>query len=146
MILNNNILFSIVIPVYNVEQYLEVCVNSILSQKYSYFEIILVDDGSTDNSPQICDALGSSNDKIVVVHKANGGASEARKIGIERARGKYIICVDADDWLDQGILSDAEAIINNNYPDVLVYGLKREDVNGNWKNEILYRTGLYKKR
>ena len=120
MILNNNILFSIVIPVYNVEQYLEVCVNSILSQKYSYFEIILVDDGSTDNSPQICDALGSSNDKIVVVHKANGGASEARKIGIERARGKYIICVDADDWLDQGILSDAEAIINKYYPDVLV--------------------------
>lgn len=141
----SNVLFSIVIPVYNAEQYLVECVNSVLSQNQSEFELILIDDGSTDNSSRICDELSFIYDKIIVIHKINGGVSEARKIGVEKARGDYIICVDADDWLNQGLLSEAKRIILKYHPDVLIYGLKREDAKGNWINEIPYRTGLYTK-
>lgn len=93
------ILISIIIPIYNIENYISECVNSILEQTFKEYEIILVDDGSTDNSPQICDELAKENESIHVIHKENGGLSDARNAGINSAQGKYLMFVDGDDFL-----------------------------------------------
>lgn len=93
-------LISIVLPIYNVSTYLERCLKSICTQTYSNIEIILVDDGSTDNSGEICDAYAARDNRIVVVHKKNGGLSDARNAGIKIAKGKYISFVDSDDYVD----------------------------------------------
>lgn len=90
---------SIIVPVYNVEEYLRKCVESILSQSYHLFELILVDDGSTDGSGVLCDELGRLDSRIRVIHKDNGGLSDARNRGIEVATGKYIMFVDSDDYV-----------------------------------------------
>ncbi len=93
-------LFSIIVPVYNVEAYLRECVNSVLNQTYADFEIILVDDGSPDMCPRICDTYQERDDRVRVVHKANGGLSEARNFGIDAAQGHYILFLDGDDYWD----------------------------------------------
>lgn len=90
---------SVIVPIYNVEKYLDKCVESLLNQTYSEMEIILVDDGSTDNSGKICDAYQERDDRIVVLHKANGGVSSARNEGLKIAKGEYIAFVDSDDWV-----------------------------------------------
>lgn len=90
-------LISLIIPVYNVENYLDECINSILNQTYQKLEIILIDDGSTDNSPSICDEYAKKDPRIIVIHKQNGGLSSARNAGIEIAHGKYLCFVDSDD-------------------------------------------------
>lgn len=96
---------SIIVPVYNVEQYLEECIESIIQQTYKNIEIILVDDGSTDKSRDICDNYSSMDERIIVIHKNNGGLSSARNIGIETAQGKYIIFIDSDDyWIGNNCL------------------------------------------
>jgi len=91
---------SIVVPVYNVEQYLEKCVNSIINQTYKNLEIILIDDGATDSSGKLCDELAKIDNRIKVYHKENGGLSDARNYGVERATGDYIGFVDSDDYID----------------------------------------------
>ena len=93
-------LISIIVPVYNMEQYLERCINSIWQQTYTNLEIILVDDGSTDKSPQMCDEYASKDSRIKVVHKQNGGLSDARNAGLAIANGTYIGFVDSDDWIE----------------------------------------------
>lgn len=95
-----NDLISVIVPVYNVEKYLEQCVDSIINQTYTNLEIILVDDGSIDNSPQICDDYASIDSRIRVYHKKNGGLSDARNIGISKTNGKYITFIDSDDFVD----------------------------------------------
>jgi len=95
-----NDLISVIVPVYNVEQYLERCVNSILQQTYEKLEIILVDDGSTDGSPAMCDAFAKKDGRIKVIHKENGGLSDARNAGLSVAAGEYIGYVDSDDWIE----------------------------------------------
>lgn len=90
--------FSIIVPVYNVETYLEECIDSVLEQSYQDFELILVDDGSTDSSPTICDRYERQDTRIKVIHKANGGLSSARNAGIEKATGDIICFVDSDDY------------------------------------------------
>lgn len=97
-------LISVIVPVYNVQKYLKKCVYSILNQSYKNIEIILVDDGSTDKSPNICDRIAKKDDRVIVIHKENGGVSEARNIGIEKANGEYICFVDSDDWLPKDSL------------------------------------------
>lgn len=92
-------LISIIVPVYNVEQYLNQCVESIVNQSYEDIEIILVDDGSTDTSGYICETLKAKDSRIQVVHKSNGGQSEARNVGISYATGNYLFFVDSDDFL-----------------------------------------------
>ena len=92
-------LLSVVVPVYNVEQYLNTCVDSILNQTYENIEVILVDDGSSDNSGSICDAYAEKDERIKVIHKSNGGLSDARNCGIDAASGEYIIFVDSDDYI-----------------------------------------------
>lgn len=93
-------LISIIVPVYNVEQYLDRCMESILQQTYHRLEIILVDDGSTDSSPAKCDAYAQRDSRIKVIHKPNGGLSDARNAGLELASGDYIGYVDSDDWIE----------------------------------------------
>ena len=93
-------LLSIIIPVYNVEEYLPQCIESVLGQTYRELEVILVNDGSTDSSPDICDAYAKKDSRIVVIHKENGGQDSARKAGIRAAHGEYIGYVDSDDWIE----------------------------------------------
>ena len=92
--------FSIIVPIYNVEKYLDRCVDSLLKQTYQDIEIILVDDESPDGCPQKCDEYKKSDSRVRVIHKVNGGLSDARNAGLEIARGEYIIFVDADDYID----------------------------------------------
>lgn len=93
-------LISIIVPVYNVEQYLDRCVESILRQTYRRLEIILVDDGSTDSSPAKCDGYAKRDKRVKVVHKRNGGLSDARNAGLALVTGDYIGYVDSDDWIE----------------------------------------------
>ncbi|MDE5804225.1 MAG: glycosyltransferase [Lachnospiraceae bacterium] len=90
---------SVVVPVYNVENYLEECVESILQQSFVDFELILVDDGATDASGRICEEFGKKDRRVRVIHKKNGGLVSARKAGVKAARGDYVIYVDGDDWI-----------------------------------------------
>lgn len=96
-------LISVIVPVYNMENYLERCVNSILQQTYEKLEIILVDDGSTDASPKMCDAFAEKDGRIKIVHKENGGLSDARNAGLAVATGDYIGYVDSDDWIEHNM-------------------------------------------
>ena len=105
-----NFLISIVIPVYNAEKYLEQCLNSIKNQTYKNFEVILVNDGSIDNSESICKVFVESDTRFRYYLKANGGASSARNLGLDNAQGNYITFIDADDWVDENHL---EVLINN---------------------------------
>lgn len=96
-----NDLVSIIVPVYNVEKYLNRCIESILRQTYEQLEIILVDDGSPDGCPDICDAWGERDKRIRVIHKKNGGLSDARNVGLANATGEYVAFVDSDDWIHE---------------------------------------------
>lgn len=96
---------SVIVPVYNVERWLDRCVTSIVGQTYKNLEIILIDDGSTDRSSEMCDAWSRLDDRIRVVHKANGGLSSARNAGLGIATGARIAFVDSDDWIDFEMLS-----------------------------------------
>ena len=98
-------LISIIVPVYNVEDYLGQCVNSLINQTYTNLEIILVDDGATDKSGVLCDILAEKDTRIKVIHKKNGGLSDARNAGIDVATGTYIGFVDSDDWIDEDMFS-----------------------------------------
>ena len=95
-------ILSIIVPVYNVADYLPRCMDSILSQSFADFEVLLVDDGSTDGSGDICDAYPNRDSRVRVFHKENGGVSSARNIGLEKSKGEWITFVDADDYLDDG--------------------------------------------
>ena len=94
-----DICISVIVPVYNVEKYLERCLKSIISQTYKKFEVILVDDGSTDSSGTLCDEYKQVDDRIKVLHKKNGGLSSARNIGIEYSKGEYLTFIDSDDYV-----------------------------------------------
>mgnify|MGYP004508460713 FL=1 len=113
--------FSIILPVYNVEKYLEECVKSILSQTFNDYEIILVDDGSADSSPLICDRLAKSDKRIRVIHKKNGGAADCRNVGLDNAGGEYVIFIDSDDFvLSENFLNDIDKALFEN-TDMVLY-------------------------
>lgn len=113
---------SIIIPVYNSTLYLKQCVESILAQTYHNFEILLVDDGSTDDSPMLCDEYAQKDDRIVTIHKQNGGTSDARNVGLEKASGDYITFMDNDDyWSDPDALCDIIKVISETEPDVVMH-------------------------
>lgn len=119
-----NELISVIVPVYNVEQYLEKCVNSIINQTYKNLEIILVDDGATDSSGNMCDELAKSDNRIKVYHKENGGLSDARNYGVERATGDYIGFVDSDDYIDSEMYEKLYEAIKKENVDVAECSLK----------------------
>ena len=98
-------MISVIVPVYNVESYLHRCVDSILGQTYADFELILVDDGSPDNCPKICDEYAEKDSRVRVIHQENGGVSVARNTGLDAVQGEYIAFVDSDDWVSSSYLS-----------------------------------------
>lgn len=107
-------LLSIIVPVYNVEDYLVQCLKSLISQIYPNVEIIVVDDGSTDSSGEICDSFSTSNDNVAVYHKENGGLSDARNYGFARSRGEYIAFLDSDDWAEPSMYSEMISLMEDN--------------------------------
>lgn len=122
-------LVSIIVPVYNVRDYLEKCINSIINQIYKNLEIIIVDDGSTDGSSDICDRFLTVDKRILVIHKENGGVVSARQMGIERARGRYMIAIDSDDWIEPNMISELYALASENNADIVTSGCYRESGN-----------------
>lgn len=118
-------LFSVIIPVYNVEKYLQQCVDSVLKQTFQDFEMILVDDGSNDESPEICDEYAEKDSRIRVIHKPNGGQSTARNAGYRVAKGDYIAFLDSDDfYIHDHVLSQiAEKCASS--PDIVVFKYKK---------------------
>ena len=115
-------LLSIIVPVYNVEQYINRCVDSLLDQgAFDDYEIILVDDGSTDTSGDICDIYAKKHNRIRVIHKKNGGLSSARNVGINEARGEYLMFVDSDDYIKTDVLECLFQYVNNEQLDILIF-------------------------
>ena len=98
--------YSIIVPIYKIEQYITQCIESIIHQTYKNIEIILVDDGSDDNCPVICDEYALKDDRIKVIHKENGGLVSARKAGALEATGDYICCVDGDDYIAENYIEE----------------------------------------
>lgn len=134
-------LFSIIVPVYNVELYLNKCLTSILNQQYNDFEIILVDDGSIDNSGIICDEFAKKNKdkcKCKVIHKINQGLISARRVGLKEAKGDYIIFVDSDDMIRPDMLKQLATTIKETSSDVIIYQWQNMDMNGNLLNYHSY--------
>ena len=124
--MDNQVFFSVIVPVYKVEPYLQKCVDSVLGQTFRDFELILVDDGSPDGCPQLCDAYAQKDDRVVVIHKENGGLSSARNAGMKMARGKYISFLDSDDfWIRRTVLEDLYETILTEQADVVVIKAKR---------------------
>ena len=125
-----NILFSVLVPVYNVEKYIHNCINSVLEQTYSNFELILVDDGSPDNSGRICDQYAANDSRIVVLHKTNGGLMSARRAGIEIAKGDWCIFLDSDDYINPETLDLLNKKATETGSDCIYYGWNNIDDNG----------------
>lgn len=113
---------SVIIPIYNVEPYLCQCLDSVINQTYKNLEIILIDDGSPDNCGAICDEYAQEDDRIVVIHKQNGGLSAARNDGIEKATGEWIAFVDSDDWCETGYYEQLFEALGNKNVDVFCAG------------------------
>lgn len=118
-------MISIIVPVYNVEKYLKKCVNSIINQTYTDFELILVDDGSTDNSREICDEYLLIDRRIKVFHKENGGLSSARNMGLKKAKGEFLTFIDSDDIINKKYLEIMMKTINDNQSDVIICNYER---------------------
>lgn len=122
---DNKDLITIVLPIYNVEKYLKSCLDTILVQDYDNLEVILVNDGSSDNSGKICDEYVKQYDHFSVIHKENGGLSSARNVGLKKAKGKYIIFIDSDDWIAPNMISKLYNLIINNNADISICGFNR---------------------
>ena len=114
-------MISVIVPIYNVEQYLKKCIESIISSTYANLEIILVDDGSTDGSGKICDEFQAKDKRIRVVHKKNGGLSDARNVGLEIARGEFVSFIDSDDYIDSEMFEEVLTQFDKN-TDIVIYG------------------------
>lgn len=118
---------SIIVPIYGVEQYLRKCVDSLLAQDIENYEIILVDDGSPDACPQICDSYAVAHNNVRVIHRENGGLSAARNSGIEIAQGEYVMFVDSDDYIESNVLGGLLAKIEQDKMDVIRYDFRNVD-------------------
>lgn len=118
---------SIIVPVYQVEAYLPACMESIRAQGDQNIEVILVDDGSPDGCPQLCDAYAKEDLRVRVLHKKNGGVSSARNAGLRAARGTWIICLDPDDWWEPGLLKAARTLLQEKETDLLVFSYFHEE-------------------
>lgn len=112
---------SVIVPVYKVENYLDKCITSIQQQTCSDIEIILVDDGSPDKCGIMCDMYADKDSRIVTIHKKNGGLSDARNEGIEKATGKYLLFVDSDDWIDENLIERTVEVAEKNQADVVMF-------------------------
>ena len=125
-----NPLISVIIPVFNVVRFCPKCIHSILSQTFQDFELLLIDDGSTDGSEKLCDRLASENERIQVFHIKNSGPSNARNVGLKHAKGKYIYCMDSDDYLEKNAFAKVVEEMEKGY-DMVSFNFIREDEEGN---------------
>ena len=133
-----NELISVIIPVYNTEKYLEQCLDSVAAQTYSNLEIILVDDGSTDGSGKICDLFAARDERVKVIHKENGGVSEARNAGIGISTGRYISFIDSDDFMYPDLIRKLYERITETSADLCICGRDLRDTDGNvvWVDRV----------
>ena len=138
-----NQLISVIVPVYNVEKYLNRCIDSILNQTFKQIEIILVDDGSTDNSPIICDEYCDRYKNIKVIHKENNRVAAARNDGIKIATGKYIALVDSDDWIEPNMLEEMYNKAEEFHTDMTMCDLKKVGVESEYTVSQPIREGYY---
>lgn len=115
---------SVIVPVYNAEKYLSKCIDSVLAQTFSDWELLLIDDGSPDRSGEICDEYAAKDSRIRVFHKQNGGVSSARNLGLDKAKGEYVTFVDSDDFLDSSYLTDF--FVSNKRADLYIQGFKNQ--------------------
>ena len=126
----DEIKISVIVPVYNVEKYLRKAVDSILSQTLTELELFLVDDGSTDSCGKICDSYAAEDSRVKVIHKENGGAPSARNMALDRACGKYVFFMDADDWAEPDMLMDMYAFAERDYAQIVVAGFYIDTYSG----------------
>lgn len=142
----NTEIVSVIVPVYNVEPYLKKCLNSILSQTYKEFELILVDDGSTDNCGNICDDYKKRDARVRVIHKENGGLISAWKTGLENARNELIMFVDSDDWVDHTIIERLLDEFKRSSADVICCSYYHEFINKSVPDHHSVLDGVYQKK
>ena len=141
---SEEILISVIVPIYNVESFLGKCIKSIQEQTYSNIEIILVDDGSTDGSEVICDEFAQTDKRIKVIHKQNGGITSARKAGVNIAQGKYIGFVDGDDWIENNMYETMLKSAEENHVQIILSNMYRHKFTGEitvWESDIA--AGIY---
>lgn len=138
-------LVSIVIPVYKTQAFLGQCIESILSQTYHNLEIILVDDGSPDQCPQLCDCYAAQDNRIKVIHKENGGITSARKAGISVASGAYVMSVDSDDWIEPETIAVCISTALQTRADCVIFDYTREYSNKSIQNHLFQNSFSYDK-
>lgn len=144
--INKALFISIIVPIYNVDPYIERCLNSILNQSYDKFECILVDDGSTDNSGMICDRFAAQDSRFIVIHKKNGGVVSARKAGLERASGQFIGSVDPDDWIEKDYYENLIKIQQETDGDIIAGNHHRNIGSESYIIRNKIPTGIYDKK
>jgi glycosyltransferase involved in cell wall biosynthesis len=128
--------FSILVPVYNVQAYLDSCINSVLNQSYANWELVLVNDGSTDSSAHICQQYADKDSRIQLVHQENRGLLSARRTGIKQARGEYLLFLDSDDFLATDLLAYLHAIIQEHaHIDLILFNYKKVNMSGQFMYE-----------
>lgn len=138
---------SVIVPVYNVEKHIQRCIESLLKQTYKNFEILLVNDGSTDNSGNICDEYKARNKQIRVFHIKNSGVSNARNFGIENAAGEYLQFVDSDDFVEETYIENMVKKSRENNSDLVICGIKQVSFNGNNVKKIISKSeGWFSKK
>ena len=135
--------FSIIVPVYNTEQYLPKCIESILNQENSDLELLLVVDGSPDASLSICEAYKKTDYRVTVINKENGGSTSCRKAAANVAKGDYVICIDSDDYVDSDYLRYTTSIIEEYTPDIISFGLTTHDHGKNYTILDPVEEGIY---
>ena len=124
--MNTEALISVIVPIYSIDKYIGICIESIIKQTYRNLEIILVDDGSPDKCPEICDLYASKDSRIKVIHKPNGGLVSARKAGLLASHGEYIGYVDGDDWIDSEFYQSLYSAITKYDADIAIAGFSRD--------------------
>ena len=124
-------LISVIVPIYNVQKYLEKCIESIINQTYSNLEIILVNDGSPDESREICDKYEKKDSRIILINKKNGGLSSARNAGLKIAKGELVVCVDSDDWINEKMIETLYSNLEKYDADLSVCSFEIKDESGN---------------
>lgn len=129
-------LISVIVPVYKVEKYIHKCIDSILNQTFRDFELFLVDDGSPDNCGKICDEYSTKDDRIIVIHKENGGLSDARNVAIDRANGEYLTFIDSDDYVAPDYLESLYNALIQSDSDIAISNITTFAENGQYDNEF----------
>lgn len=136
-------MFSIIVPVYNAENYLEKCITSVIDQTFNDFELILIDDGSTDHSAYICDQYMKIDKRIKVFHQENAGQTFSRKKGLDKSVGEYILFLDSDDWLDEKTLEKCFCVLDKCPLDILLFGCKEKRNENEIEVPINFPEGYY---